>query len=29
MLELSPPTVFPIEFKCGERHFRLADHNQH
>lgn len=25
---VSGPAVFPIEFKCGERHFRLADYNQ-
>lgn len=25
---LSGPAIFPIEFKCGERQFRLADYNQ-
>jgi hypothetical protein len=25
---VSGPTVFPIEFKCGEQHFRLTDYNQ-
>jgi hypothetical protein len=25
---VSGPAVFPIEFKCGERQFRLADYNQ-
>ena len=25
---VSGPDVFPIEFKCGERQFRLADYNQ-
>jgi hypothetical protein len=25
---ISGPTIFPIEFKCGERRFRLADYNQ-
>ncbi len=25
---VSGPVVFPIEFKCGERQFRLADYNQ-
>jgi hypothetical protein len=25
---ISGPTVFPIEFKCGERQFRLADYHQ-
>lgn len=25
---VSGSVIFPIEFKCGERHFRLADYNQ-
>ena len=25
---VSGPAIFPIEFKCGERQFRLADYNQ-
>jgi DUF2075 family protein len=25
---VSGPVVFPVEFKCGERQFRLADYNQ-
>jgi hypothetical protein len=25
---VSGPTIFPIEFKCGERHFWQADYNQ-
>src|SRR3954447_1778456 len=25
---ISEAAVFPIEFKCGERHFRLGDYNQ-
>ena len=25
---VSGPAVFPIEFKCGERHFHVADFNQ-
>jgi len=25
---ISGPAIFPIEFKCGERQFRLADYNQ-
>jgi len=25
---ISGPAVFPIEFKCGESHHRLADYNQ-
>lgn len=25
---VSGPIVFPIEFKCGERHFHVADYNQ-
>jgi hypothetical protein len=25
---VSGPAIFPIEFKCGERQFRLTDYNQ-
>jgi hypothetical protein len=25
---ISGPAIFPIEFKCGERQFRVADYNQ-
>lgn len=25
---VSGPAIFPVEFKCGERQFRLADYNQ-
>ena len=25
---VSGPAIFPIEFKCGERQFRMADYNQ-
>jgi hypothetical protein len=25
---VSGPAIFPIEFKCGERQFHLADYNQ-